>query len=230
MKAQPIFLMVGTMEPRKGHGQVLAAFDQLWATGVNVSLIIVGKQGWMMESLALQIQQHREFGHRLFWLIGISDEMLLRIYENATAIIAASEGEGFGLPLIEAARAKVPIIARDLPVFREVAGDHAFYFNGTTAESLSSALRQWLALLDKNAVPRPEYLQWMDWKQSAFQLINFALGDIYYREWPDNQRRNRETDRPLSSVQQVTSHHELTEDANIRIKAFPVQGEAPWMV
>ena len=56
----------------------------------------------------------------MLWLEGISDEYLDKVYAASTCLIAASEGEGFGLPLIEAAQHKLPIIARDIPVFREV--------------------------------------------------------------------------------------------------------------
>ena len=48
----------------------------------------------------------------------------------ALSDLVASEGEGFGLPLIEAARHKPPIIARDIAVFREVANGHVLYFAG----------------------------------------------------------------------------------------------------
>jgi glycosyltransferase involved in cell wall biosynthesis len=222
MTARPTFLMVGTMEPRKGYGQVLAAFDQLWAAGEDVNLVIVGKQGWMMERLAQQIRQHPELEHRLFWLVGVSDEMLLRTYETATALIAASEGEGFGLPLIEAARAGVPIIARDLPVFREVAGDHAFYFSGTTPDALSSALRQWLVLLAEDAAPRSEPLQWIGWKESTRRLMEIVMGDVCYREWPTNERQSAGID-PQSDVSQIDGYsQEVSDDRALRTTIAPI--------
>ena len=125
--------MVGTVEPRKGHRQALAAMEHLWAAGIDVNLVIVGKKGWMMNDMAGQIEGHPELNNRLFWLREVSDEMLDQIYRSAHALLAASEGEGFGLPLIEAAQHGLPIIARDIPVFVEVAGEHAYYF---TARSL----------------------------------------------------------------------------------------------
>lgn len=44
------FLMVGTLEPRKGHQQVLDAFELLWDSGIDVNLVVVGKVGWMSEN------------------------------------------------------------------------------------------------------------------------------------------------------------------------------------
>ncbi|WP_115760418.1 glycosyltransferase, partial [Escherichia coli] len=89
---------------------------------------------------------HAERNRRLFWLDGVSDEYLEKIYAASDCLIAASEGEGFGLPLIEAAQHKLPIIARDIPVFREVAGNHALYFSGATPDTLANAVKEWLTL------------------------------------------------------------------------------------
>jgi glycosyltransferase involved in cell wall biosynthesis len=93
------FLMVGTLEPRKGCAQVLDAFELLWAEGADINLVIVGKKGWIVEKLVNRLEKHTELGKRLFWLQGVSDEYLGKIYESSTCLIAASEGEGFGLPL-----------------------------------------------------------------------------------------------------------------------------------
>ena len=168
---RPTFLMVGTIEPRKGHLQTLAAFEKLWSDGTDVNLVIVGKQGWMVDKLIEKLRNHREHGKRLFWLDGISDEYLEDIYVTGTCLVAASEGEGFGLPLIEAAQHKLPIIARDLPVFREVAGEHAFYFRGLEAADLADAIGEWLSLNGEGQAPQSAGMPWLTWRESAQQLI-----------------------------------------------------------
>ncbi|PCJ93601.1 MAG: glycosyl transferase family 1 [Porticoccaceae bacterium] len=168
---RPSFLMVGTIEPRKGHAQVLAAFEEMWAEEVCVNLVIVGKQGWMVEELVKKLRDHPERGTRLFWLTGISDEYLEKVYATSSCLIAASEGEGFELPLIEAAQHKLPIIARDIPVFREVAGEHAFYFDGKEPEELAETIQNWLKLYKSNQHPSSESMPWLTWKESAAQLL-----------------------------------------------------------
>ena len=183
LRSRPSFLMVGTMEPRKGHGQALAAMERLWADGIDANLIIIGKRGWKTDDLAEQIQRHPEYNHRLFWHQGISDEMLEHVYRATHALLAASEGEGFGLPLIEAAQYGLPIIARDIPVFREVAGEHAYYFRGEEPQALAEALRAWLSLGD--AAPRSIGISWLTWQQSSRQLLDVVLGGRWYRSWPD---------------------------------------------
>ena len=130
MDKRPSFLMVGTLEPRKGHLQALIAFEQLWDEGNDVNLVIVGKHGWNVDLQTELIRTSRQLGTRLFWVSRATDAFLQTIYRRATCLIAASEGEGFGLPLVEAAVHGIPAIARDIPVFREVAVRSATFFTG----------------------------------------------------------------------------------------------------
>lgn len=176
----PSFLMVGTIEPRKGHAQILAAFEQLWAEGVEANLVIVGQLGWKVEALTEKLRKHSDLGTRLFWLENISDEYLERVYAASTCLISASEGEGFGLPLIEAAQHKKPIIARDLPVFQEVAGEHAYYFSGKDPHDLANAVKKWLALFEDAQHPKSDEMPWLTWRQSAAHLMDVILQDQRY--------------------------------------------------
>ena len=187
LRSRPSFLMVGTVEPRKGHRQALEAMELLWADGVDTNLAIVGKRGWMIDDMAERIQQHPELDNRLFWLQGISEELLEQVYCTARALLATSEGEGFGLPLVEAAQYGLPIIARDIPVFREMAGKHAYYFSGENAQALADALRDWLRLGE--AVPPSTEIPWVTWQESSRQLLDVALGKRWYRSWPDTARK-----------------------------------------
>ncbi|MCX7221829.1 MAG: glycosyltransferase family 1 protein, partial [Burkholderiales bacterium] len=166
------FLMVGTVEPRKAHQLVLDAFEELWKDGTTVNLVVVGKRGWLVDALAERMQQHPQQGKRLFWLAGTSDEMLEKIYAVSTCLIFASEGEGFGLPLIEAAQHGLPVIARDLPVFREVAGSNAYYFSATAARELAQAVNDWAALFAANQHPKSSGMPRLTWKESTAQLVS----------------------------------------------------------
>lgn len=171
MRKRPSLLSVGTIEPRKGQAQLLDAMEILWAKGVDANLVLVGKNGWKVDGLVKRLRAHRELNQRLFWLEGISDEYLEKVYDACSCLVAASLGEGFGLPLIEAAQKKMPILARDLPVFREVAGNHASYFHGTEAEALARAIDRWLAQFSMGEHPRSDHMPWLTWKQSATALL-----------------------------------------------------------
>ena len=184
LRARPSFLSVGTIEPRKGHAQTLEAFEQLWMSGADINLIFVGKEGWKVEQLAEKLREHPELGSRLFWLEGISDEYLEQIYAASACLVAGSEGEGFGLPLIEAARHGIPFLARDIPVFREVAGSHAHYFGGSKASDLAAAVEDWLRLHADGRHPGSVDLPWLTWAESAGQLMAVTLQGKWYKAWP----------------------------------------------
>jgi glycosyltransferase involved in cell wall biosynthesis len=170
LTARPSFLMVGTLEPRKGYQHIVDAFTQLWRDGVDVNLVIVGKVGWNIEALVRTLNTHSELGQRLIWLQGVSDEYLERIYADSTALIAASEGEGFGLPIIEAAQHGLPVVLRDIPVFREVAGEAGFYFPAHSAEDTAQCLNNWLALYQAGTHPKSQGLAYQSWEQSVQQI------------------------------------------------------------
>ena len=173
MQARPTLLMVGTIEPRKGYDQALDALELLWRDNVDVNLVIVGRFGWLMERFIAKVDKHAERGKRLFWLGDADDGELNALYQNSTALLAASRGEGYGLPLIEAARRGLPVIARDLPIFREVMAGQADYFSASAAVELASFLRSWLASPKQsghNAAP------WPSWEQSAGDLAAAVMG------------------------------------------------------
>ena len=177
LRARFSFLSVGTIEPRKGHAQTLAAFESLWEQGIDANLVLVGKRGWMTKGLVKRLRNHAEMGKRLFWLEHISDKYLEKVYAASTCLIAASEGEGLGLPLIEAAQHKLPIIARDIPVFREVAGEHAFYFdNSNDPQAIARKVVEWLGLNAGGQAPQSENMTWLTWAQSAQKLMDIVIG------------------------------------------------------
>ncbi|KQV88699.1 hypothetical protein ASD15_26840 [Massilia sp. Root351] len=203
LAGQPTFLMVGTIEPRKGHLQVLAAFELLWQRGVQANLVIVGNEGWRplpdharrtIPEIVRRLDSHPQRDQRLFWLKGIDDTYLQALYQHCDCLLAASEGEGFGLPLIEAAHAALPLIARDLPVFREVAGTHAHYFSGLEPAALADAVQQWLALDAAGNAPPSAGMPWMTWSDNAQRLLGVLglrearttpVGDsAAQRSWP----------------------------------------------
>jgi glycosyltransferase involved in cell wall biosynthesis len=180
---RPAFLMVGTLEPRKMHAQALDAFELLWARGGEASLVVVGKPGWLTEHLQQRLRGHAELGRRLFWLPAAGDAALLQLYRRCAALLAASAGEGFGLPLVEAARHGLPILARDIPVFREVCGEHAVYFDGAGVE-LAAALQHWLARREAGTLPEPGALPWQTWRASSENLLRIVIEQDWYKLAP----------------------------------------------
>jgi glycosyltransferase involved in cell wall biosynthesis len=179
-KKRPTFLMVGTVVPYKGHHQVLSAIELLWKEGTDCNLMIVGREGWRVQEFADRFNKSPERDHRLFWFKESGDEMLSALYASSSCLIAASLIEGFGLPLIEAARHGLHIIARDIPVFREVAGNSVFYFRGESAESLSKEIHKWLKLYISGEAPSSLNMPWQTWRESAAQLLHVILNNNWY--------------------------------------------------
>ena len=185
MESRPSFLMVGTLEPRKGYLQALDAFERLWEQGVEVNLVIVGREGWKglppemrrdIPDAVGRLASHPLRNRRLFWLDDASDEYLDQIYRSSTCLLAASYGEGFGLPLIEAAQHGLPLLARDIPVFREVAGAHACYFQATQPSDFASAAQLWLQRFRAGSHITSSGLPWGTWAQSAVMFAAAAWG------------------------------------------------------
>ncbi len=136
----PVFLMVGTIEPRKGHRVALDAFDALWSEGRDVRLVVVGRRGWFEEAIVARMQAHLEFGKRLFWFEDADDGELSFLYDRSACLILPSYAEGFGLPIVEAALRGRPVICSDIPVFREVGRDGAAYFRVNDPAALAAAV------------------------------------------------------------------------------------------
>jgi len=140
----PWALMVGTLEPRKCHAQVLNAFERLWQQGNEFALVFVGHKGWQTKALQQRINQHLQINKNLFWFHAAADADLEHLYQNTTGVLTASIAESYGLPIIEALRYRKPLLVRDIPVFREVAGNNAVYFTNDTPAEFSHTLGTWL--------------------------------------------------------------------------------------
>jgi glycosyltransferase involved in cell wall biosynthesis len=181
MRERTTFLMVGTLEPRKGQSQILQAFNQMWAKGSEDQLVIVGKAGWLMDDFVHQLQSHRMLGSQLFWFNKASDEYLKSIYDASTCLIAASYDEGFGLPLVEAARFGKPIIARDIEIHREVAGCSAFYFKGLDIEEINHKIEKWKKLYNADQHPKPN-IALRTWGEHVEQLVETLKSHISTKE------------------------------------------------
>ncbi|MBW8877984.1 MAG: glycosyltransferase family 4 protein [Acidobacteria bacterium] len=120
-------LHVGTVEPRKNVSTLLAAWRLLRLRRAEPPpLVLCGGFGWQAEAARREIGAAEAEG----WLVHlgyVSAEELAALYRGAEMVALPSFYEGFGLPAVEALRAGAPLVASDLPVLREVAGDAALY-------------------------------------------------------------------------------------------------------
>ena len=120
-------LHVGTIEPRKNIELLLAVWEA-WAAEDRAApaLLLCGRRGWKSDALHEAFARAAAAG----WLRHpgyVDDDTLAALYRRALAVVCPSRYEGFGLPLVEALAAGTPVVASDIPVFREVAGDAAVF-------------------------------------------------------------------------------------------------------
>jgi glycosyltransferase involved in cell wall biosynthesis len=134
-------LVVGTLEPRKGHADVLAAFELVWAAGHEIPLILIGRPGWNTEGLQQRIRQHPQKGQLLFWLEDVDDHALHAAYRHCRLAIVPSLAEGYGLPLDEALALGSPVLARNIPVFgRHLDARISYFAVHAVAPSIAEAI------------------------------------------------------------------------------------------
>lgn len=122
---KPYFVVLGTIEPRKNHLLLLQVWRQLVEElGESAPhLVIVGQRGWECEQVVDLLERCPALQGNVLELSRCSDAELANWLGHAQALLFPSFVEGFGIPLVEALTCGLPVIASDLPVFREIAGD-----------------------------------------------------------------------------------------------------------
>lgn len=123
------YIMVGSIEPKKGHVPVIKSFEALWRRGLDRKLVLVGRRGWMEEKVVDQIERSEFFGDKLFWFDNMDDMDLYCAYTHSRALIFSSYAEGFGIPMIEASMSKLPLVCYDTDITREVAGTFGLFYS-----------------------------------------------------------------------------------------------------
>lgn len=142
---EQFFLFVGTLQPRKNLETLLHAHALLpHAIQRQFPLVIVGRNGWGVESLLPKLK-HLENQGCVRWLNYLPRDHVMALLQCAIAMVFVSLYEGFGLPVIEAFAAGCPVIGSDSTSIPEVAGDAALLVNPRHEVQLSDAL---LRLID----------------------------------------------------------------------------------
>lgn len=120
---QPYFVFVSTVEPRKNHLMILRVWQQLAARlgSDTPKLIIIGQRGWLFSELTELLHESRILRALVTEISDCCDQQLVNYLRHAQALLFPSFVEGYGMPVLEALALGVPVIASDLPVFREFA-------------------------------------------------------------------------------------------------------------
>ena len=143
-------LFVSTLEPRKNHIRLVRAFDALPDRHGDVRLVLVGATGWRAGSI-LRAVRNADAADRIV-RSGFVDAAALRaLYRRATLFAYPSLYEGFGLPLLEAMAAGLPVLTSDRSSMPEVAGDAALLVDPESVDAIARGLTR---LLDNDQLRR----------------------------------------------------------------------------
>jgi alpha-1,2-rhamnosyltransferase len=170
-----VCLSVGTIEPRKNYAFLINSFQKIWDYDPKIKLIIVGRYGWKSDVLKKELELNNLTKNNLIWLDNLTDDELLYCYKKANLFIYPSIIEGFGLPLIEALYNRCPVLASDIPIFREIGGNHCKYFSLDDADSLTMSVINFFSrniTISKQEDIELESFTWPNWEESSLCFFN----------------------------------------------------------
>ncbi len=133
-------------------------------------------------------------GARVVFHNGVTDEEYASFLKTATALVSLSRAEGYGLPLVEAMALGTPVIASDIPIFREVGGDAASYVDPASPRQFAEAVKKlqdrerWEETSRRSVERAGEF----NWDESARQLVDVAHDIVAQRGGKFNQRRREQ--------------------------------------
>ncbi len=166
-------LHVGTLEPRKNVRRLVEAM-----AGVPERvLVLVGAAGWSCEPI---LEAITAAGPRVRHLPYASGEDLRALYQGAGLFVFPSLYEGFGMPVLEAMTAGVPVLAADIPVLREACGEAARFVDPLDSEAIGEKINALLGAPDQLAqmvASGREQVGRFSWQRSADRLFE-SLRDL----------------------------------------------------
>ena len=175
---KPYILFLGTVEPRKNIPNLIDAYLQLpSATRNTYDLVIAGMIGWNCDKELRKIKE--TVGKGVIHLGYVSENQRAALYQHASLFAHASFYEGFGMPVLEAMSYGVPCTISDIPIYREIAGDAAVFFNQDKPASIAASIQDLLTHEQKrkNLSQRGlEHVAEYSWQKSAKTLYK-AISD-----------------------------------------------------
>jgi glycosyltransferase involved in cell wall biosynthesis len=171
---EPFVLSVSTLHPHKNLERLIRAYA---SRKRDWRLIIAGMRGFSAGALDALIVElgMRDSVELTGW---IPREDLLQLYARARAFIYPSTFEGFGMPVLEAMAAGIPVACSDIPPLREVAGEAALFFDPLNEQAISGALERIVAdaaLRAKLEKAGPERARAFTWERAARETLAALL-------------------------------------------------------
>lgn len=142
---RPTFVMIGTIEGRKNHLLLLHLWEKLAKElgSATPRLVLIGQRGWEADEVFALLDRSPRLKGYVRELGRCDDATMFGWLDQARALLMPSFIEGFGIPVIEALQRGVPVIASDLPVFREIAGEIPLYLDPLDGQGWETAIRDY---------------------------------------------------------------------------------------
>lgn len=179
---ESFFVSVGTLQPRKNVESTIRAHRGLsQVERLRTPLIIIGRAGWKCDEVLRLIEEDTASG-AVRWLKHIPDTDMLPVLKLASALVFPSLGEGFGLPVLEAFAASIPVITSNTTSLPEVAGDAAISINPLDINELATAMKRVLDdqdlvhMLKHRGLVRAKEFTWQACADATLQVYQKILG------------------------------------------------------
>ena len=160
-------LCVSSIDPRKNFARLIEAYKDI----NDIKLFIIGNYNKVFREQELS----NSISNNIRFLGRVSDEELVKLYNQAECFIFPTLYEGFGLPPLEAMACGCPVIVSDIPVEREICGDAAIYFNPLCINDIHDTITQYL---EKTSVIKEEICpkghantMRFSWEKSAKRVV-----------------------------------------------------------
>ncbi len=176
-------LTVGTIEPRKNIVNLLKAFSFLLENSkkLDYQLLIVGGKGWQNSEIYKTYRLLNFKDNQVRFLGYVPDEELYKLYSAAEVFVFPSLYEGFGLPPLEAMACATPVVASDIPIFKEILGDAAILVNPYNPKEIADGIRQVLndvSLAEELRKKGLERIKLFSWEKSSRALAGLFQDSI----------------------------------------------------
>ncbi len=137
----PHILMLGTLEPRKNIPRSLRALEVILEKGLEARMVIVGPKGWLHDEI-FELMERPLLKEAVTYLGEVKDHALLAILRNSAMLAYPALWEGFGLPVVEAMAAGIPVLTSDRGALREIANDAAHLVDPTSVEAIADGFEK----------------------------------------------------------------------------------------
>lgn len=174
---KPYLLFVGTLEPRKNLINLLKAYETSKTLNSEYALVIAGGIDWKFDEILNKIEGLKRNGLVIIHTGYLKTKERNALYTGASVFVLPSHYEGFGMPILEAMSYSIPACISDIPVFHEVAGNAAVYFNKDDPEDIALKITNCLYEPARNKLIAREHQQlkkysWEKVVNKVFEAFN----------------------------------------------------------